>query len=66
MIIDCIFNLSYYSKKGHGEHEKVMFFTSFSIKGIVYVNVLSPDESFTGEYFASNILPHLKEAANKI
>ena len=46
--------------------EKVMFFTSFSIKGIVYVNVLPPDETFTGEYFANNILPHLKVAANEI
>ena len=46
--------------------EKVMFFTSFSNKGIVYVNVLPPNETFTGEYFANKILPHLKAAANKI
>ena len=28
--------------------EKVMFFTSFSIKGIVYINVLPKNSTFTG------------------
>lgn len=46
--------------------EKVMFFTAFCIKGIVYVNVLPQNETFTGEYFANKILPHLKTAADNI
>lgn len=61
MIIDCIFNLSNCLKKYHGEHEKIMFFTFFQLKESVYANVLS-----AGEYFANNILPYLKAAANKI
>ena len=46
--------------------EKVMFFTAFCKKGMVYINVLPPNETFTGEYFANNILPHLKTAADNI
>lgn len=46
--------------------EKVMIFTAFSIKGIVLIDILPKNVSFTAEYFSNNILPKLKSSVNNM
>lgn len=46
--------------------EKVMFFTAFSISGIVLINVLPKNTTFTSEYFVTEILPQLKSSSDNI
>lgn len=45
---------------------KFMFFTSFSLKGLVYVTMLPPGERFNSSFMCTTILPNLKQAALKI
>lgn len=47
-------------------NEKVMIFTVFSIKGLVLMDVLPKNTSFTAEYFSNNILPQLKISADNM
>ncbi len=46
--------------------EKVMFFTAFSKCGIVLIDVLPKNTTFTSEYFVTQILPQLKTSADNM
>lgn len=48
------------------QDEKVMIFTAFSIKGLVMINILPKNTTFTAEYFCTNILPQLKLATDSM
>lgn len=46
--------------------EKVMIFTAFSIKGLVLMDVLPKNTSFTAEYFTNNILAQFESSVNNM
>ena len=46
------------------QSEKVLFFTSFSAYGIIYINALHTNTSFNSAYMCSTILPNMTQAAH--